>query len=341
MLYSVLFVFKTVNILQIFNKYWLLIYLLFVTNMLDFVTITFSDICEMNLLKIQAHSFKFVNKDIINNIYIVFNEPSRFFHLFDSIFNNMIIQFYPDDIRDKIKLLSLSDININNDERSTWFSQQRVKIEISKFIKSQYYVVLDSKTHFIDKIDNAFFFNNGKPILYFNMINNEMLSYYNNCFDYFKISCPNDTSMKEFKKIQTITPFLFITNECLNLINYIERKEQMGFGDFFINQQKYTEFFLYYAFLTFTKKRGLYSYIAHNHQPIIIIGRQNPAEHSYNSWEHKLSVLHKFHISVFSLHRKSIRILDDKYKQSLLHFYKNVYKDETLLREIKKLLYKM
>ena len=307
--------------------------------MLDFVTIIFSDTCELNLLKIQAYSFKLVNKDIINNIYIVFNEPSRFFHLFNSTFNNAIIKFYPDDIRDKITLLSLSDININDDERSTWFTQQRVKIEISKFIKSQYYVVLDSKTHFIDKIDNDFFFNNGKPRLYFNMINDEMLTYYNNCFDYFKISCPNKTNMKEFQKIQTITPFLFITNECLNLIRYIEQKEQIQFGEFFIHQRKYTEFFLYYAFLTFTKKRGLYSYIAHKHQPIIIVGRQNPTKYSYNSWEHKLSILNKFHISAFSLHRKSIGILDEKYKQSLLHFYENTYKDDTLLSEIKQILY--
>ena len=308
--------------------------------MLDFVTITFSDTCELNLLKIQAHSFKLVDKDIINNIYIIFNEPSKFFHSFNSTFNTMILQFYPDDIRDKIKLLSLSDININDNERSTWFSQQRVKIEISKFIKSQYYVVLDSKTHFIDKIDNNFFFSNGKPLLYFNRINSEMLTYYTNCFNYFGISCPNEIKQPEFKKIQTITPFLFITNECVNLINYIEQKEQIPFGDFFIHQQKYTEFFLYYAFLSFKKKRGLYSYMAHKHQPIIVIGRQNPVEHSYNSWEHKLSILHKFNISVFSLHRKSIGILDEHYKQSLLDFYTDTYNDDTILREIKQLLYK-
>ena len=251
----------------------------------------------------------------------------------------MILKFYPDDIRDKIKLISLSDINMNDTERSTWFSQQRVKIEISKFIKSQYYVVLDSKTHFIDKIDNDFFFNNGKPRLYFNRLNPEMLTYYTNCFDYFEISCPNGARLHEFKKIQTITPFLFITNECLNLINYIEQKEQIPFGDFFIQQQKYTEFFLYYAFLTFTKKRGLYSYMAHKRQPIIIIGRQAPKGHSYNSWEHKLSILQNFNISVLSLHRKSIDILDEKYKKSLLQFYKSTYNNTNLLREIEKLLH--
>ena len=62
--------------------------------MLDFVTITFSDACEINLLKIQAHSFKLVNKDIINNIYIIFNEPSKFFHLFNNTFKNMILHIY-------------------------------------------------------------------------------------------------------------------------------------------------------------------------------------------------------------------------------------------------------
>jgi hypothetical protein len=308
--------------------------------MLDFVTITFSDACEINLLKIQAHSFKLVNKDIINNIYIIFNEPSKFFHLFNITFKNMILHFYPHDIRDKIKLLSLSDININDNERSTWFSQQRVKIEISKFIKSKFYVVLDSKIHFINKIDNDFFFNNDKPRLYFNMLNQEMLTYYTNCFNYFEISCPNEIKQPEFKKIQTITPFLFITNECLNLIKYIEQKEQVPFGDFFIHQQKYTEFFLYYAFLTFTKKRGLYSYMAHKHQPIILIGRQNPNEHSFNRWEHKVSILNQFDIRVFSLHRKSIAILDDKYKKSLLNFYNYTYNDDIILREIEQLLKK-
>jgi hypothetical protein len=307
--------------------------------MLDFVTIIFSEPCEMNLLKIQAYSFKLVDKDIINNIYIIFNEPSKFFHLFNSTFINIILNFYPDNIRDKIKLLSLSDINITDNETSTWFSQQRVKIEISKFITSKYYVVLDSKTHFIHKINKDYFFNNEKPRLYFNTVNIEMLTYYNNCFDYFKISCPNESKMPTFNKIQTITPFLFITNECLNLINYIEQNEQISFGDFFLHQQKYTEFYLYYAFLAFTKKRWLYSYMAHKRQPIIVIGRQNPAEHSYNSWEHKIRILQKFDISVFSLHRKSIGILDAKYKQSLLEFYKSIYNDDIILREIRQLLH--
>ena len=306
--------------------------------MLDFVTIIFSEPCEINLLKIQAYSFKLVDKEIINNIYIIFNEPSQYFHLFNSIFNNIILKFYPANIRSKIKLLSLNDMNITDTKHSTWFSQQRVKIEISKFITSKYYVVLDSKTHFIRKIDRDYFFNNDKPRLYFNIVNPEMLAYYTNCFDYFKISCPNEVKMAKFKKIQTITPFLFITNECLNLINYIEQKEQIPFGDFFIHQQKYTEFFLYYAFLTFTKKRGLYSYMAHKHLPIIVIGRQNPYIHHYNSWEYKLSILTKFNISVFSLHRKSINILDAQYKQSLLDFYKSAYNDDYILSEIKQIL---
>lgn len=307
--------------------------------MLDFVTITFSDSCETNLLKIQAYSFKLVNKNIINNIYILFNEPTHLFKAFVDIFNNDILKLYPNDLREKIKLLSLHDININDNSHSSWFSQQRVKIEISKFITSKYYVVLDSKTHFISQIDNDYFFNNGKPILYFNTINNEMLSYYNNCFDYFGISCPTEKKMPKFKKIQTVTPFLFITYECLNLIKHIEDNEQLPFGDFFMQQRKYTEFFLYYAFLAFSKKRSLYSYISHTHQPIVIIGRQNPDVHSYNSWEHKLSIMKKFKIPVFSLHRKSVNILDDKYKKSLLYFYNNIYNDVDILIEITKILY--
>ena len=78
--------------------------------------------------------------------------------------------------------------------------------------------------------------------------------------------------------------------------------------------------------------------MAHKHQPIILIGRQNPNEHSFNRWEHKVSILNQFDIRVFSLHRKSIAVLDEKYKKSLLNFYNYTYNDDIILREIEQLL---
>jgi hypothetical protein len=294
--------------------------------MLDFVTITFNNECELNLLRLQAYSFKYVDINIINNIYIIFNEDVRYFHLFKTIFKN-IITYYPSEIQYKIKLLSLEDLNIQTETQTSWFSQQRVKLEVSKYIKNKYYVVLDSKNHFISNINKDFFFKNDKVRLYFNMIGEEMLQYYNNCFEYFDVSCPNKKLTNKNKKIQTTTPFLFITEECLRLIDYIEKKEQISFGTFFMREKKYTEFYLYYAFLTYSKKRYLCCFLERIQHPCITIGGQNPNIDSYNSWEHKMKTFESKYIAVFSIHRKSIQIIDNTYKQKMLKFYNSIFND--------------
>jgi hypothetical protein len=41
---------------------------------LDFITIIYNDEREINLLKLQASSFSFVDTNIINNIIIIFND---------------------------------------------------------------------------------------------------------------------------------------------------------------------------------------------------------------------------------------------------------------------------
>jgi hypothetical protein len=300
--------------------------------MLDFVTITFNNNCELNLLKLQAYSFKYVDINIISNIYIVFNDNN--FDIFKQSFDN-IIAYFPKEIHHKVKLLSLKELNIDYPANSNWFSQQRVKIEIAKYIKNKYYVVLDSKNHFISKIDSTFFFKNEKPILYFNSVGEEMLQYYNNCLNYFKITCPNTTKPK--LKIQTTTPFLFITEECISLMNFIKEKERIDFGTFFMREQKYTEFYFYYAFLTCFKKRNLYCYLSHIRQPCLTIGKQNPEVDYYNSWEYKLDILKKKDILVFSIHRNSINAINDTYKMNLIKFYQPIYKDiriESLLKTI-------
>jgi hypothetical protein len=80
--------------------------------------------------------------------------------------------------------------------------------------------------------------------MYFATHNDDLLTYYKNCFNYFDIPLCNP--YKEPLYIQTTTPFIFITKECINLINFIENKENMNLYKFFCTR-KYTEFFLYFA----------------------------------------------------------------------------------------------
>jgi len=306
---------------------------------IDFVTVVYSDEIEIKLLKLQAHSFSFVYPDIINNILVIFNDKKSLNEQMRNKFYDEIIECYPVELIDKVKLLFLEDLNLDFDY-SNWFTQQLIKLEISKHVTSDYYVVLDSKNHFIKIITSDYFFkNNTSPYLYFNYHNDKMLEFYSNSLNYFDIKCPydNNENFDKMFKIQSSTPFLFITKECINMIKYVEARENKPFKDFFVETKQFTEFFFYYTYLIFSNKYLLYEYSI-NLQPIITVGPQNPVTENYNTWEYKKNILDNNKIYIFSLHRNCFKILDNDYKENLLKFYKNIYKDLNVIKIIENLL---
>jgi hypothetical protein len=303
--------------------------------MIDFITIVFNDPKEVLLLQIQAKSFYLVDKNIINDIYVIFNDNKEYFNLFKETFNNQLVKLYPDYLISKVKLIHISDLGLNL-KKTTWFSQQIIKIYISKFINSKYYIVLDSKNHFKENISYGDFFKNEKPIIRMSAHSHEMLKYYYNCLDYFNVSCPNIIPQNNIK-IQTITPFIFIKNICLQLINYIEFKENISFSDFININKKYTEFFLYYAFMLYLNIENEYIYI--NERNVITIGGLDPKIHSFNAWPDKNKYLNKSTIKIVALHRKCIQFIDEEYKNNILNFYKDHYKNDELTDLLYKFLY--
>jgi len=307
---------------------------------MDFVTILFDNVIEIQLLKLQAYSFQFVDPDLINNIIVLFNDNIELKDNFIIQFED-IINYYPEHIKNKVKLLFLDDLNLDFSQ-SNWFTQQLIKIEIAKKISTKYYLMLDTKNHFIKNITKELFFSsNNKPFMYFNDSGgpgSPFDIYYNNCLDYFDVKCPNTNLGLGDLKVQTTTPFLFITKACLNLMNYVEKKEQTSFRDFFVESKKYTEFYFYYSYLIFSNKENHYDY-NRAHHPVITVGHQDPKTAYYNSWEYKKHILETEYIALFSLHRYSISILDSEYKKSLIEFYTNIYKNSDLLQKILYFLY--
>jgi hypothetical protein len=305
---------------------------------MDFVTVVFNDVTEINLLKLQALSLKFVDYKLINNIIIMFNDNKNLNQQFTKQFYNDIIQYYPENLKIKIKLIFLQVLDldfINTD----WFTQQLVKIQIAKIIQSKYYLMLDSKNHFIKHTTKKIFFDeDDRPYIYFNDVGDIFSTYYQNCLDYFHVKCPNQKPELGTLKIQTTTPFLFTTQQCLDLIEYVEKKENIPFHKFFMESKKYTEFYFYYSYLIYSEYYNNYHHNTSYH-PVITIGHQDPKEVYYNTWHYKKQVLDSEDIFVFSLHRNSLSILDNEYKQSLIEFYNNIFKNETLVKNILPFLY--
>jgi hypothetical protein len=297
---------------------------------MDFITITFNNNIDLDLLKIQALSFKYVDIELINKIIIIFNDDNELIGKFNNIFYNEVKQLYPIKYQKLIKVIYLKDLNLNFKE-SNWFTQQIVKLKIAMKVSTKYYIILDSKNHFIKNItvDDFFDTKTSKPILYYNMQGDSMLKYYNNTLDYFNVTCPNNKTIHPNYKIQTITPYLFITEYVIRLINNIEQKEQMSFETFFIKTNLYTEFYLYFSFLLYSNKENEYEYKL-DLMPVLTIGPQDPKDVFYNSWEYKLNILKTSYINTMALHRHSIYILDAEYKSCLLQFYKTYFNDVEL-----------
>ena len=305
-------------------------------NKIDFVTIIFYDKVEMDLLKIQAHSFKYVDEFLINNIILMFNDKKELNEQFINYVYNELLIYYPPNLRDKIKIVFPKDINISidiYDSNSNWFSQQLCKIQISNIIETDYYVVMDSKNHYINPISVDFFFNidiDGiKPILYFDPNGIALLRYYQNGLDYFNVTCPSLYNNPVFK-IQTTTPFVFIKEECQSLMSYIRMKENKPFDIFFMDSKLYTEFFFYFAYLIYKNNVNKYIYNKNIH-PLVIVGPQPPSTCYYNTWEYKQEVLSNNTIYIFSLHRLAFYVINEEYKNNLLQFYKKTYKDDDMI----------
>jgi len=308
--------------------------------MFDFVSIVFDNDIEISLLKIQLYSFKFVDYSIIDNIYILFNDKQHKNIDFMEKYNKHIIQFCPISLINKINIIFISDlINLNDKSyKSDWRSQQFVKLYVSKIIKSKYYIVLDSKNHFIKYINKSKFMIKDKIILYHERHGDPLLNYYKNGFDYFGINSKDYNPYKFPLHIQTTTPFVFITKECINLISYIEKKEMIDFYDFFYYSKKYTEFFLYFAWLCFVKKHNdEYIYI-NKYIDNVIVGPIDPRANLCQAWKDKQNNINNRDPSVFSFSRKCLNVIDYKYKQNVKGFYNKIYDNQIINDEINNIL---
>jgi hypothetical protein len=69
-------------------------------------------------------------------------------------------------LRNKIEIKSQKDLDLNLE--NSWHSQQIIKLFIYKIVTSEYYIMLDSKNHFMDYIDLDVFFIESKPKLKYN-----------------------------------------------------------------------------------------------------------------------------------------------------------------------------
>jgi hypothetical protein len=296
--------------------------------MIDFLTLTFDDNIEICLLKLQAISFKYIDEpmmDKIGKIFVFYNDSGL-----DKI--EFIKQYYPEALRSKVSII-YRDAIMNQSSataiKSSWRNQQYFKLYISKYIESECYIVLDGKNHFIRVVNLNDFMCNGKPKLYLENPGN-MITYYKNCLSYFKIDDPFNYMFKTNKNshdiLLTTTPFVFITKQVLNLINYIQDNENIAFYDFFMNNKSITEFYLYSTYLIFSNNIDKHDMVKRDNFVVTIFNNPND---DINTFDKKKKAITNAKVKVFGLHRVAIKNMDDVYKQNLLNLYTHFFDDNT------------
>lgn len=311
----------------------------------DIVTLTYSNIIDISLIKLQAMSMKYLDTSMVNNIFVVYNDKNNGELVLE---DSGLLDCYPEHIRNKVKIIYVEDLGGSYKHHrwsSNWQTQQITKLVISKIILSKYYLILDSKNHFIRDINYYYFFNeDGKPYKV------KKTSYgphrWYNSLDYFGVSYTDTTNSPEF---DNVTPFMMITNEVVDMIQYIEDRENCDFYDFFMVQEygnKYTEFFLYGGYLTMVGKVSMYVDTSNLCSTIYGVPLTQSSSYEY-VFER---VLFTPNIKIMGLHRGSLkdrgehRCIGLEYKQKIIDvFYPtffntkecNFIRDEIIFNEYK------
>jgi hypothetical protein len=287
---------------------------------MDFVTIIYNNKTELNLIKLQAISMKYVDINLINKIYIVYNDTG-YYNIDD------ILPFYPENLRSKVNIVYNQDIDTCfKDKQSNWHNQQILKLLVANIIESKYYLIMDGKNHFIKNITYSDYFNkNGFPKL-FVWHPGDMIKYYYSCLDYFQIKDPYDfKNTKDCNIFLTTTPFLMCKHDVLEMIEYIIKKENDTFFNFFIKRlDLHTEFYLYITYLIFKNKIQFYEITSANYSSIMGHGLGK-----WNSYEdNALPIINMPRIKIFGLHRAAISKADNTFKQNMLTFYRLYYNNK-------------
>ena len=290
---------------------------------MDFVTIIYNNKTELNLMKLQAISMKYVDQKIINNIYIIYNDIGAY-NIDD------ILPFYPENLRSKVKVVYNLEIDAcfkDKPHAFPWHKQQILKLLVANIVESKYYLIMDGKNHFIKNILYSDYFNEmGYPRL-FAWDPGHMIRYYYSCLDYFQIEDPydlkNNTNCNIFL---TTTPFLMRKDDVLEMIEYIVKKENDTFFNFFMKRSDlHTEFYLYITYLIFKNKIKYCALTSTNFSAIMgyTLGKWTSYE------DNALPIINIPRIKIFGLHRNAISKMDNTVKQNMLTFYHLYYDHKT------------
>jgi len=279
------------------------------------VTVAFEG--DFRLTVLQAVSIdRLYDMDTLSDYIVILNgeDNRRLRERFESAFSKLSVTF-----RRAVRFVDWSDL-YEVDQYSGYYDQQALKLGISRFIFDDFYLLLDGKNHFLYPADSSIFFDGQKPIASMERLNSDWQDKFWKSLETVGLG---KEGAPEFV-MQSVTPYLMITDEVRSLVNYLE----LTFGEplpKFLRLTGGTEFMLYYSYLLKAGRFELYS------------PSKMPYRTLFTSWPQDEAIVEEYigalgsEVPIFGLHRKrlpqlsamQVEMIDTKWHENLLQPWEN------------------
>ena len=216
------------------------------TDKYSLVTVAYGE--DLGFMHLQARSIaRYVDSDLIEQIIIIENGPPPM----PLGWRHRVLREYGL-FRKLVKFVPASSIAQMPPHVGGWFSQQVLKLMISKIVKSKYYLILDAKNQLIFPLTRDHVEVHGKPSIFLHgYLKHPLRRYLEPILKYFNLS---EEHLK--KMVPTTPPFYANTVLVQEMIGAIETREKRRFEDIFCKSDtRFTEFFMIAGYILSTGRQ--------------------------------------------------------------------------------------
>jgi len=252
------------------------------------------------MLELQARSIcQHADPAFVGTIYVISNEP-RFLR-FKKQFYAHVFDAYGD-LKDRVQLIDGKKMLHSFRKKGGWIRQQILKLLAARIITADYVLILDSKNHFIRRLNEAALFNpDGKMRTVTYPLNTAFTEKFERACDLFGIA-PTEADFAN--AMPQSTPYLASKDLIKRMLAETEGLLATDFENAFINLGPFTEFYLHYAFIL--SKPGLFETIYDSGKNVNVTF-WNPANETAESFGHKLEKIKQSHICSIGIHKRYIK----------------------------------
>lgn len=233
----------------------------------DFVIMTFSQELPMLILHLESLHRNF-DKKLINQIIVLVNDKNseqviesinnNYKHLFLDLESKVVIVDGINLINDKTYYVNnYKEISKYSFDNKSFLSQMITDCSVSKLISTKFYIVVDSKSLYVPSKFNILADNKIKLSVFFHNNDGCYANIWQNHLNFF-----NTEDILPKCLPNTLRPFVYHTQTVIDMIEFIQDKEQISWTNFLIKEftrtqnpvlSSLTHYYLYCAYCVYKK----------------------------------------------------------------------------------------